>query len=252
MEAVTPSKQRPPRLGRFAWERGARYCEENRARLLWHFWRMIILESAFLCEMREWVEWEKKRERSLRYELGLLKSSPKVASSIRLGSKVKLGSRNSSSSSLIRAKKTPDLFLLFLLKKNFVIFFSIFECRRKENNNITWIPIEAEPSTAATTWAATISKVRFIFVLSLPCKRADKEASRQRTESVKAQTGPIRTFEAVDSVTGNRLLHRTWADMVGSRKAINNPKKLKPWVTSPEPWVLHDLKKTGWLSVKLN
>ena len=248
MEAVTPSKQRPPRLGRFAWERGARYCEEKRARLLWHFWRMIILESAFLCEMREWVEWEKKRERSLRYELGLLKSSPKVASSIRLGSKVKLGSC-SSSSSLIRAKKTPDLFLLFLLKKTLWFFFSIFECRRKENNNITWIPIEAEPSTAATTWAATISKVRFIFVCHY---HASELTSRQRTESVKAQTGPFRTFEAVDSVTGNRLLHRTWADMVGSRKAINNPKKLKPWVTSPEPWVLHDLKKTGWLSVKLN
>ena len=131
MEAVTPSKQRPPRLGRFAWERGARYCEEKRARLLWHFWRMIILESAFLCEMREWVEWEKKRERSLRYELGLLKSSPKVASSIRLGSKVKLGSR-SSSSSLIRAKKTPDLFLLFLLKKNIVIFFQFLNVVEKK------------------------------------------------------------------------------------------------------------------------
>lgn len=97
---------------------------------------MIILESAFLCEMREWVEWEKKRERSLRYELGLLKSSPKVASSIRLGSKVKLGSR-SSSSSLIRAKKNSRPVFVVLVKKNFVIFFSIFECRRKENNNIT-------------------------------------------------------------------------------------------------------------------
>lgn len=158
--------------------------------------------------------WNGKRERgAFRYELGLLKSSPKVASSIRLGSKVKLGA---ALLQLSNHSGQTNLFLVVSLKKsnNTLWFFSLL--------NVVENKISSPDLSEEEVWTTTLLRIvrrsgLFSLGLTMQACKLVSEASEV-------------TEASWVSESSNRSLQNNWGSWFDDTKNLSCVKIEWPWL----------------------